>query len=84
MDPNNLRQITTGFNNLYNDLKGIALAISIFFLGWAALMMLFAGHNERQQEQGRMLFFFCLIAMVLILLAPAIANIVFHAFGGTP
>ena len=71
--------ITGFFKALSADITGFALAASVFFFAWAAIMYMTAGHNDRRMEYARMSLYSALTGLALALLSNAIATLVYDA-----
>lgn len=70
------------FNNLTNDLFGFILTASIFALGWAAFLYMFAGENERRIQQAKFWLYAAMVGLAVGLLGPTIAGLINTAAGG--
>jgi hypothetical protein len=66
------------FNNLYTDLTGFALAVSIFFFAWAALLYGASGTtgNERTKQHAMSALYAALVGLALAFLAGTIGAMV--------
>lgn len=74
--------ITGFFSNLYNDLTAFALAMSVFFFTWSALMYMTANQNENQRVHARSSLYVALGGLALALLAQTIGALVNAAAKG--
>lgn len=70
------------FNNLTNDVFGFILTASIFALGWAAFLYMFAGENERRLQSAKFWLYAAMIGLAVALLGPTIAGLINTAAGG--
>ena len=77
-----LGSISGFFGNLYNDLTAFALAMSVFFFGWSALMYMTANQNENQRVHARSSLYVALGGLALALLAQTIGGLVNTAAKG--
>lgn len=70
------------FTNLTSDLIGFILSASIFCLGFAAFMYMFAGENENRIKAAKAWLYAAGIGLAVALLAPIIAGAINTAAGG--
>jgi len=70
------------FNNLTNDLFAFILTASIFALGWAAFLYMFAGENERRIQQAKFWLYAAMVGLAVGLLGPTIGALINTAAGG--
>ncbi len=78
-----LADIATFFTNLYNKLTLFALAMSIFFFAWAALLYMAGGvGNERNKTHALGALYAALGGLALALLAKTVGGIVDAAAQG--
>lgn len=73
-----LGDIAGFFSSLYKDLIAFALAMSIFFFAWAALLYGASGTsgNERTKQHAMSALYAALIGLALALLAGTVAGII--------
>ena len=71
------------FSSLYNKLTAFALALSIFFFAWAAILYGASGTgNERSKQHAQAALYAALVGLALALLAGAVAGIINAAATG--
>lgn len=71
------------FSNLYNQLTAFALAMSVFFFAWAAILYMASGTgNERTKTHALQALYAALGGLALALLAQTVAGIVHTAANG--
>ncbi|MEO9028087.1 MAG: hypothetical protein ABI413_04655 [Ktedonobacteraceae bacterium] len=71
------------FGNLYNQLTAFALAMSVFFFAWAALLYMASGSgNERTKTHALGALYAALGGLALALLAQTVASIIHTAANG--
>lgn len=81
----NVDQITNGIENgaklIWNILRGTILFVCAVAIGWAGFKMVTGG--ERDMEGAKRTFITCIIAAILVLLAPTIADTIGGWFSGS-